>query len=164
MLFVPAVAASCSGSDPSASATAREGDGAEDVVLPADQVDDPDCGEATIGDDGGSLVAALAVVEGAVQGLCAGDPDQRLDAAWAELVDIVRIEQLWTEEQLASIPEPSEWSRDLGSRGRSSTEIPDVSADELMCDVGAPRRGTLTPFDGTSAPCTGEHVIATTAA
>ncbi len=57
-------------------------------------VDDPDCDEATIGDDGDTLVAAFAVRDGTVRGRCAGEADPRLDAAWDELIDVVPAERL----------------------------------------------------------------------
>lgn len=61
-------------------------------------IDDPDCDEETIGDDDGEVAVALVVRDGAREGICAGEPDGRLDDAWDELVAIV----------------PSRWLDDVG--------------------------------------------------
>lgn len=81
-------------SDPGSGAGAAIGDGSVDASLPDDLVDDPDCDPATIGDDDGSLVAAYAVQDAQVVGVCAGEPDGRLDAAWQELTAAVPAAQL----------------------------------------------------------------------
>lgn len=82
---------------------------AETPSLPAmelGQIDDPDCDEATIGDDGGTLVGALAVADGVVEGICAGEPDARLDEAWAELLAIVPAEELGALDVFAGYDDP----------------------------------------------------------
>lgn len=62
-----------------------------ETVDPAttERVSDPDCDPETIGPDEGPVVAAYAVSDGVVEGLCAGEPDERLDVAWQELTSIV---------------------------------------------------------------------------
>lgn len=99
LLVLPALLLAVSCADPGDDGPV--GDGGADVgvvgdaaALPTEWVDDPDCDEETIGDDGGTLVAALVVDDGTVVGLCAGEPDERLDAAWAELTAIVPPAQL----------------------------------------------------------------------
>jgi hypothetical protein len=54
-----------------------------------ERVQDPDCDPETIGPDEGPVVAAYAVSDGVIEGLCAGEPDDRLDVAWEELTSIV---------------------------------------------------------------------------
>jgi hypothetical protein len=71
------------------------------------RVEDPDCDEATIGDDGGTLVAALAVTDGEIDGVCLGEPDARLDAAWQELTAVVPPERLDDVGVVAGFDDPS---------------------------------------------------------
>jgi hypothetical protein len=86
--------AGCSDVDVGGSGSAELGGGIDATPLPSDRVDDPDCDPAVIGGDDGSLVAAYAVQEAQVVGVCAGDPDRALDAAWRELTAAVPAEQL----------------------------------------------------------------------
>lgn len=82
---------------------------AETPSLPAmelGQIDDPDCDEATIGDDGGTLVGAFAVADGEIEGVCAGEPDERLDEAWAELLAIVPAQELGALDVFAGFDDP----------------------------------------------------------
>jgi hypothetical protein len=53
------------------------------------RVEDPDCDEETIGPEEGPIVSAFVVSDGVIEGLCAGEPDERLDVAWQELTSIV---------------------------------------------------------------------------
>lgn len=97
VLCTAALAVSCV--DPGDDGPAADAAGDVDVdtqaaPLPSGRIDDPDCDEESIGDDSGTLVAALVVGDGAVLGICAGEPDERLDAAWAELSAIVPPAQL----------------------------------------------------------------------
>jgi len=87
LLVAVVLGASCAVSEQDVRANDTGGATVERVV-------DPDCDSETIGEDDGTLVAALSVAEGVVEGLCAGEPDARLDAAWSELVDIVPRDRL----------------------------------------------------------------------
>lgn len=69
-------------------------DGAVPELIPRDRVEDPDCDEETIGDDDGSVAAAFVVVDAVVVGVCAGEPDERLERAWQELLAVVPAGQL----------------------------------------------------------------------
>ena len=86
--------AGCSDPDTAGTGSAELGGGIDAPALPSEWVDDPDCDPAAIGDDDGSLVAAYAVQDAQVVGVCAGEPDERLDAAWQELTAAVPAEQL----------------------------------------------------------------------
>lgn len=70
------------------------GDGLDAPALADDRVADPDCDPAAIGDDDGAVVAAYAVQDAEVVGVCAGEPDERLDVAWEELTSAVPAAQL----------------------------------------------------------------------
>lgn len=65
--------------------TAEPANGAATTV----RVEDPDCDPEVIAPDEGPVVAAFAVSDGTIEGLCAGEPDARLDDAWDELTAIV---------------------------------------------------------------------------
>jgi len=69
-------------------------DEASAAATPREWIDDPDCDEETIGDDDGSVAAAFVVEDQVVVGVCAGEPDERLDRAWEELTAIVPVDQL----------------------------------------------------------------------
>ncbi len=58
------------------------------------RVDDPACDGEVIGDEGASLVAAFTVRDGVPDGLCLGEPDGELDAAWDVLTSIVPADRL----------------------------------------------------------------------
>ena len=71
-----------------------------------DKVDALGCDRATIGDEDGSLVSALAVDDGHVVGLCFGQPDERLDDAWADLVAITPPAELADIDLIAGFDQP----------------------------------------------------------
>ncbi len=64
------------------------------------------CDQATIAGDEGTLVAALAVEDGELAGRCFGEPDARLEAAWAELVEITPAAELADIDLLAGFEQP----------------------------------------------------------
>lgn len=94
LLAMLVLSAGCTDPDTVASGSDEIGGGRTAAALPSAWVDDPDCDPAAIGDDDGSLVAAYAVQDAEVLGVCAGEPDDRLDAAWQELVTAVPARQL----------------------------------------------------------------------
>lgn len=87
LLTAVVLAASCAVSEPDVRANDAGG-------ATVERVEDPDCDAATIGGEEATLVAALSISDGVVEGLCAGEPDARLDAAWSELIDIVPLDRL----------------------------------------------------------------------
>jgi hypothetical protein len=68
--------------------------GAAGAAATSGRVEDPDCDEETIGPEEGPIVSAVAVSDGVIEGLCAGEPDERLDVAWQELTSIVPTDDL----------------------------------------------------------------------
>ncbi len=93
---VATVAASCDGSEPESDA----------VPTSQDPVSAAGCDRESIGDDGGPLVGALALESGSILGQCFGEPDDRLDRAWEELVAVTPAGELDDVVVLAGFDEP----------------------------------------------------------
>lgn len=101
LLALVAIVASCAELE-----ELEEADAPVDPGMELGSVADPDCDEATIGDDGGTLVGAVVVNDGVIEGVCAGELDARLDEAWAELLAIVPSSELGALDVFAGFDDP----------------------------------------------------------
>ncbi len=79
---------------------------ADDGTTTSDRVDALGCDRETIGEEDGALVSAFAVENGDVVGLCFGSPDERLEAAWTELVAITPPDDLADIDLVAGFDQP----------------------------------------------------------
>ncbi len=97
VVAIVALAGACGGSEP------ESGPPAPSEVDPVAAVG---CDRASIGEDGGPLVGALALGDGSVLGRCFGEPDDRLDRAWLELSAVTPPGELDDVVVLAGFDEP----------------------------------------------------------
>ncbi len=79
---------------------------AETEASELEAVDALGCDQETIGGDESAVVSALAVENGEIVGLCFGESDARLDAAFAELVAITPMAELADIDLVAGFDQP----------------------------------------------------------